>query len=79
MSLSPPSPPPFFKQSKDILYPQWKGAFNPVIHFTQSQFPEPSTPPLVKPLSLWFLPDYTMQDIYQTLSYLFVRQLRPQI
>lgn len=34
-----------FKQSKDILYPQWKGAFNPVIHFTQSQFPEPSTHP----------------------------------
>lgn len=35
--------------------------------------------PLVSPLGLWFPPDYPLEDIYQALSYLFVRQLRPQI
>lgn len=33
----------------------------------------------VGPLSLLFLPDSSLGDIYQTPSYLFIKQLRPQI
>lgn len=36
-------------------------------------------PSMCSVASASFLPDYSVEGIYQTLSYLFVRQLRPQI